>query len=89
MLATYHMKDPIIFYNKEDVWEIPMEIYASEQIPVVPYYEVLALPGQTEPEFALILPFSPLSKTEHGFIARGAPGRRELREAPHPRLPQG
>ena len=62
MLATYHMKDPIIFYNKEDVWEIPTEIYASEQVSVVPYYEVLALPGQEEPEFALLLPFSPLSK---------------------------
>jgi hypothetical protein len=62
MLATYHMKDPIIFYNKEDVWEIPTEIYSSEQIPVVPYYEVLALPGQTDPEFALLLPFSPLTK---------------------------
>jgi uncharacterized membrane protein (UPF0182 family) len=39
MLATYHMKDPVIFYNKEDVWEIPTEIYGSEQIPVVPYYK--------------------------------------------------
>ena len=61
-LATYHMTDPQIFYNKEDVWEIPMEIYAQQEIPVVPYYEVLALPGETEPEFALLLPFAPLSK---------------------------
>jgi uncharacterized membrane protein (UPF0182 family) len=62
VLAVYHMKDPQIFYNKEDVWEIPTEIYAKEEIPVVPYYEVLALPGETEPEFALLQPFSPLSK---------------------------
>jgi hypothetical protein len=62
MLATYHMTDPVIFYNKEDVWEIPTEIYGTEQVPVVPYYEVLALPGETRPEFALLLPFSPLSK---------------------------
>ena len=34
----------------------------SEEIPVVPYYEILALPGETEPEFALLLPFAPLSK---------------------------
>lgn len=61
-LATYHMTDPQIFYNKEDVWEIPMEIYGSEEIPVVPYYEVLTLPGETEPEFALLQPFAPLSK---------------------------
>jgi len=62
VLSTYHMTDPQIFYNKEDVCEIPMEIYGQEEIPVVPYYEVLALPGETEPEFALLQPFAPLSK---------------------------
>jgi uncharacterized protein len=62
VLATYHMTDPQIFYNKEDVWEIPTEIYGNEEIPVVPYYEVLTLPGQTAPEFSLVRPFVPLSK---------------------------
>jgi uncharacterized membrane protein (UPF0182 family) len=62
VLTIYHMKDPQIFYNKEDVWEIPMEIYGAEEIPVVPYYEVLALPGETVPEFALLQPFAPLTK---------------------------
>lgn len=62
VLTIYHMKDPQIFYNKEDVWEIPTEIYRKEEIPVVPYYEVLVLPGETEPEFALLQPFAPLSK---------------------------
>jgi len=62
VLATYHMNDPQIFYNKEDVWEIPNELYGSEEIPVVPYYEVLVLPGETTPEFALLQPFAPLSK---------------------------
>lgn len=62
VLSIYHMTNPQIFYNKEDVWEIPTEIYGEEEIPVVPYYEVLALPGGTQPEFALLQPFSPLSK---------------------------
>ena len=62
MLATYHMTDPAIFYNKEDVWEIPTEIYGTEPAKTVPYYQTLAFPGQTEPEFALLLPFTPLSK---------------------------
>ncbi|MBN1319792.1 MAG: UPF0182 family protein [Thermoleophilia bacterium] len=65
MLTTYHMSEPQIFYNKEDMWEIPMEIYGQTdqgEIPVVPYYEVLALPGETEPEFALLQPFAPLTK---------------------------
>lgn len=39
-----------------------MEIYGLDEIPVVPYYEILALPGETEPEFALLQPFAPLSK---------------------------
>jgi len=68
MLTTYHMKDPQIFYNKEDVWEIPKEIYENEVIPVVPYYEVLAIPGETEPEFALLQPFAPLSKKNMSSI---------------------
>jgi len=62
VLTIYHMKNPQIFYNKEDVWEIPKEIYGTEEIPVVPYYEVLALPGETAPEFALLQPFAPLTK---------------------------
>lgn len=64
MLATYHMTDPGIFYNKEDVWEIPVEQYENtgQAIKTVPYYEVLALPGETDPEFALLLPFTPFSK---------------------------
>jgi uncharacterized membrane protein (UPF0182 family) len=62
VLTIYHMKDPQIFYNKEDVWEIPKEIYGAEEIAVVPYYEVLALPGETVPEFALLQPFAPLTK---------------------------
>ncbi len=62
MLATYHMTDPQIFYNKEDVWEIPSEIYGTETVKTVPYYESIALPGQTQTEFALLLPFTPLKK---------------------------
>jgi uncharacterized membrane protein (UPF0182 family) len=64
MLSTYHMSDPVLFYNKEDVWEIPTEKYenSTEAVKTVPYYEVLALPGEPETEFALVLPFTPLSK---------------------------
>ncbi|MCX8032116.1 MAG: UPF0182 family protein [Thermoleophilia bacterium] len=62
VLATYHMTDPQIFYNKEDVWEIPYELYGAEEIPVAPYYQVLALPGETNAEFVLLQPFSPLTK---------------------------
>ena len=90
MLATYHMTDPVIFYNKEDVWEIPTEVYENATAPVktVPYYQVLALPGSAKTEFALVLPFTPLSKQNMTVAAGGPPGRRRLRQAPDGRLPQ-
>jgi uncharacterized membrane protein (UPF0182 family) len=62
VLLTYHMNDPQIFYNKEDAWEIPKEVYGAEEISVEPYYQVMILPGETKPESALLLPFTPLSK---------------------------
>jgi uncharacterized protein len=64
MLATYHMTDPGVFYNKEDVWEIPTEVYenATQPVQTVPYYQMLELPGETKTESALLLPFTPLSK---------------------------
>ena len=64
VLTLYHMDDAQIFYNKEDAWEIPKELYSNgkDEVPVVPYYQMLALPGSTAPEFALLQPFAPLSK---------------------------
>jgi hypothetical protein len=61
---TYHMRDPQAFYNKEDVWDIARNLYGGENQPqqVVPTYVVATLPGETEPEFLLLLPFTPRSK---------------------------
>jgi hypothetical protein len=30
LYATYHMTDPTVFYNKEDKWDVPQEIYGGE-----------------------------------------------------------
>ena len=62
VLAKYHMTDPQIFYSLEDAWEIPMELYQGTEAPTMPYYQVLALPGETEAESALLLPFTPRNK---------------------------
>lgn len=59
---TYHMTDVRVFYNKEDLWEISLEIYDQTVMPVEPYYVTLALPGEQSPEFLLIQPFSPVGK---------------------------
>jgi uncharacterized protein len=59
---AYHMTDVQMFYNQEDLWEIPMEIFEGSQQPIEPYYVVFVLPGESEPEFLLIQPFTPSRK---------------------------
>jgi uncharacterized membrane protein (UPF0182 family) len=60
--GTYHMKDPRVFYNREDVWVIPDEIYRGSRQSMVPYYVIMLLPGETTEEFILMLPFTPRNK---------------------------
>jgi uncharacterized membrane protein (UPF0182 family) len=59
VLAKYHMTDPKIFYSQEDAWKLPTKLVNGAEAPMVPYYEVLNLPGETAPESALLLPFTP------------------------------
>ena len=61
-LLRYHVTDVRTFYNGDDVWSIPLEIYGSSNIPVEPYHLTLQLPGQQRPEFVLLLPFSPVKR---------------------------
>lgn len=58
MYRRYHMRDPQVFYNQEDLWNIPSEKFGDADVLVQPYYVTLRLPGFDRPEFVLILPFS-------------------------------
>ncbi len=62
MYRTYHMTDPNVFYNKEDIWVIPTEIVGEEPQQVDPYYLIMKLPGETEAEYVLMLPYTPKSR---------------------------
>ncbi|MBD2361536.1 UPF0182 family protein [Anabaena minutissima FACHB-250] len=62
-LMTYHMTDPVVFYNREDLWQIPKEIYGSESRLVDPYYLITSLPGVPFEEFILLLPYTPKQRT--------------------------
>ncbi len=62
ILATYHMDDPRVFYNREDLWRVPIEIYGSQQQNVEPYYLITKLPEETLEEFILLLPYTPASR---------------------------
>ncbi len=58
IFATYHMKTPQVFYNKEDQWEIP-EIDGEI---MQPYYTIMKLPSKEKEEYILMLPFTPMGK---------------------------
>jgi len=62
MYGTYHMTDPEVFYNKEDLWSFPQESYAGETITMQPYYTIMRLPGEASEEFILMLPMVPNSR---------------------------
>ncbi len=58
-LLNYHMTDPQVFYNREDLWRIPNEIYGEEEQSVAPYYLIMKLPEGNTEEFVLLSPFTP------------------------------
>ncbi|MGO8924936.1 MAG: UPF0182 family protein, partial [Xanthobacteraceae bacterium] len=70
MYGTYHMTNPTTFYNREDRWEIPHELYRNFEIETLPYYVTTQLPGSDKPEFLLMLPLSVAGKNQMaGWLA--------------------
>jgi uncharacterized membrane protein (UPF0182 family) len=63
--STYHISDPNVFFAREDVWDIPTAQTAPGSLaaPVQPYYVLFRLPGESKPEFLLIMPFTPHGKS--------------------------
>lgn len=55
----YHMTDPQVFYNNEDLWTRPNEKYEGRSIKMEPYYVLTKLPGQQELQYLLISPLTP------------------------------
>ncbi|MBC5797735.1 UPF0182 family protein [Sphaerospermopsis sp. LEGE 00249] len=62
-LMIYHITNPQVFYNREDQWQIPQEIYGTEPRQVEPYYLITSLPGVPFEEFILLLPYTPKERT--------------------------
>jgi uncharacterized membrane protein (UPF0182 family) len=72
--ANYHVQDPAAFYRKQDFWEIPTDPTlpgaATTQVgaspapaapgrKLLPNYQLLKLPDETEERFHLMIPFQP------------------------------
>lgn len=59
---TYHMENARVFYNQEDLWETPDELYGDQRRTMEPYYVIIKLPEGEREEFLLMLPFTPSKK---------------------------
>jgi uncharacterized membrane protein (UPF0182 family) len=57
--ATYHMEDPQVFYNREDLWAIPRRMIEGREREMEPYFTIMRLPGEPREEFILLTLFNP------------------------------
>ncbi len=57
--ATYHMLDPQVFYNREDMWAIPRRTIEGRDREMEPYYTIMRLPEEKREEFILLTLFNP------------------------------
>jgi len=72
MYRDYHMIDPRVFYADEDPWVIPSESSTTPRVatlrgefteigfkPMLPYYLLMNLPGETDLSYLIFQPFNP------------------------------
>jgi uncharacterized membrane protein (UPF0182 family) len=73
--GLYHMTEPGVFYNREDLWSVASEVGLNRQQeqaaqPMEPNFVLMTLPGETKTEFVEILPFTPSNRNNLiGWIA--------------------
>ncbi|MGA7521263.1 MAG: UPF0182 family protein [Acidobacteriaceae bacterium] len=78
--GLYHMSDPEVFYNREDLWTVASELglgdSGDQETQVMePNYVLMKLPGATSAEFIGILPFTPANRNNLiGWIAGRSDG---------------
>ena len=64
--GLYHMTNPDVFYNREDLWTVATEVSSSEGSqtaqPMQPNFVLMKLPDETDMEFVEILPFTPANR---------------------------
>ncbi|MCX7598183.1 MAG: UPF0182 family protein [Armatimonadetes bacterium] len=66
--ADYH-QDVDTFYQREDSWSIPYEVYARGRRLVEPYYVIMKLPGEQREEFLIMLPMTLRGREERNMVA--------------------
>jgi uncharacterized protein len=78
--GLYHMTDPEVFYNREDLWTVASEVGMGESgeqrtLAMEPNFVLMKLPGEKDIEFVAILPFTPANRNNLiGWIAGRSDG---------------
>lgn len=78
--GLYHMTDPEVFYNREDLWTVASEVSTNRQGETAtqtmePNFVLMKLPGESGVEFVEILPFTPANRNNLiGWIAARSDG---------------
>jgi uncharacterized membrane protein (UPF0182 family) len=75
--GLYHMTNPDVFYNREDLWSVATELALQDQRQQVmePNFVLMTLPGERSTEFIAILPFTPANRNNMiGWIAGRSDG---------------
>jgi uncharacterized membrane protein (UPF0182 family) len=78
--GLYHMTEPEVFYNREDLWTVASEVGMNQRgeqatQAMEPNFVLMKLPGETGVEFVEILPFTPSNRNNLiGWIAGRSDG---------------
>jgi uncharacterized membrane protein (UPF0182 family) len=64
--ARYHVTDPAVFYQNNDLWKVPPQSQSTDTtsgaLPLQAYYVYMRMPGETNPEFLLLQPMVPKAR---------------------------
>ena len=80
--GLYHMTDPQVFYNREDLWTVASEVSMDESgqqktQAMEPNFVLMKLPGEAALEYVEILPFTPANRNNLiGWIAGRSDGEK-------------
>ena len=73
--GLYHMTNPDVFYNREDLWSVAASENNQRQQVMEPNFVLMTLPGERSTEFIAILPFTPANRNNLiGWIAGRSDG---------------
>ncbi len=87
MWAIYHQQDPDVWFNSEDIWDIPADPSTSDRLetlrgaaterPTIPYYLLMKLPGEDQLSYLALQSFNPANRPNMTsfLVALSDPGR--------------